>query len=103
MAKVIERIRGSYEAHETPYAKGYAWRPDRVVVECECGEVLALTALGTVCSCGADHAASVEEGRVLRDSADITLRPWREEHREWFEGNGRRRSEHQHWLEWSGL
>ena len=103
MVKVIERIRGCYEAHETPYAKSYAWRPDRVVVECDCGETLSLTVLGTVCSCGADHAACVEEGGVLRESTDGTPRPWREEHREWFEANGRRRSEHQHWLEWSRL
>lgn len=102
MAKVIEHIRGRYEAHETSYAKGYVWRPDRVVVECDCGETLAFTAFETVCSCGVDHAASVEEGCVLRASSDGGLRPWREEHREWFETNGRR-PEHQHWLEWSGL
>lgn len=103
MARVIERVRGRYEACETPYAMGYAWRPDRVVVECDCGERSVLTPLETVCSCGAEHAARVGEGLVRRDSPDGALRPWREEHREWFEGNGRQRSEDQHWREWSEL
>jgi hypothetical protein len=36
--RVIERVRGHYEVQEVECGKVYKWRPESVVVACECGE-----------------------------------------------------------------
>jgi hypothetical protein len=56
MTRVLERTAGHYELQETSYAEAYIWCPARVVVGCGCGERLVLSASGTVCRCGEDHA-----------------------------------------------
>ena len=43
------------------YGRAYVWHPQHVVVECDCGERLVLSACETVCSCGVDHTALVRE------------------------------------------
>ena len=59
MAKIIERAREGYEVEEVAYGKVYAWRPESVVVECECGQETALTQSETACEgCGAEHRGS---------------------------------------------
>jgi len=47
-----------------------------VVVGCDCGEMLILTASKGVCGCGADHRALVRERRGAPH-------PWDREYREW--------------------
>jgi hypothetical protein len=60
------------------FGKVYRWYPERVVVECECGEELTLTVSATACGCGADHAAVVREALAgLRRPEGEAAHPWR--------------------------
>ena len=43
MAKVIERLDACYEVQELEFGKVYKWQPERIVLECECGQRLSLT------------------------------------------------------------
>ena|SRR5215210_2160176 len=77
-AKVIERIGGYYEAQEVPFGVVYQWHPGYLLMECGCGERLALTCFISTCSdCGADHAAVVQEELAGECSEDEALHPWR--------------------------
>jgi hypothetical protein len=61
VAKVIERLDAHYEVQDVEMGKVYKWRPESVVVECECGKTLTLTAKKNACGgCGADQRAIVE-------------------------------------------
>jgi hypothetical protein len=101
MARVLERTEGHYEVQKTSYGEAYVWCPTCVVVECECGERLALTASETVCWCGADHAILVREELVTRPPADGTSHPWDAEYLEWRkEQDERLPAEHHDWMEW---
>ena len=42
--EVIERVQPHYEVQEVEFGKLYKWRPERIVLECECGKRLSLTA-----------------------------------------------------------
>src|SRR5215212_4919921 len=105
--KILECVEAHYESREVPFGKVYEWHPAYVVLECECGEKLTLTATSTMitCSrCGADldfegfvHDNQEREGRLpvklthpwfydARERADQRLRdeaahpkgsPWR--------------------------
>ena len=44
MANVIECAEGRYEVQDVEFGRVYKWRPERVVVECDCGERTALRA-----------------------------------------------------------
>ena len=83
MTTVIERTQGHYEVQETSYGEAYVWRPECVVVECDCGERPGLTASLSTCRCGADHANLVREELASRRSSDEASHPWYEEYREW--------------------
>jgi hypothetical protein len=83
MTTVIECIEGHYEVEETSYGRAYVWRPEHVVVECDCGERLVLTASETVCGCGADHAALVKETLASLKVSDGVPHPWEAEYQEW--------------------
>ncbi len=73
---MIERVEGRYEVQDVEFGKVYRWCPERVVVDCDCGERVSLTCSETTCRCGADHTAVVlEESTVC--SEDETLHPWR--------------------------
>jgi hypothetical protein len=63
VAKVIERVQAHYEVRDVGMGKVYRWRPESVVVECECGKNPILTASETTCGgwCETDHRAIVEE------------------------------------------
>jgi hypothetical protein len=77
VAKVIERVEARYEVQDVEMGKVYRWRPESVVVECTCGELLTLSAFETTCpECGADQAAIVEEMLVARPE-DEGDHPWR--------------------------
>lgn len=90
MAKVIERAREGYDAEYVVFGKVYKWRPERVVVECVCGERVALTSSYTACEeCGADHTGIVREDLSDRPSqGDEDIHPWRYDDLEDREGDG---------------
>jgi hypothetical protein len=80
MTTVIERNEGHYKMHKLPYGTDYVWCPRCALVECDCGEMLVLSASLTTCGCGADHAALVrEELASTRSSEGVShpLDPWK--------------------------
>ena len=81
MAKVIERLQLRYEVQEMEFGKVYKWHPEHIVVECQCGERLSLTASTTSCvECATDHVLSVravKEESTDKHQSDQTLHPWR--------------------------
>ena len=99
MATVIDYIEGHYEVEETSYGQAYAWRPEHVVVECECGERLVMRASETLCSCGADHVALVREELASRKVSDGAPHPWEAEYQEWRRKNAYLLSEETYQLE----
>ncbi len=77
MTRIIERVEAHYEVHEMEMGIVYSWRPESVVVECDCGERATLTASRTACGeCGADHEAATEEVLDVRQQ-DKVEHPWR--------------------------
>ena len=42
VAKVIECAQARYEVQDVEFGKVYKWRPERIVVECQCGQRLSL-------------------------------------------------------------
>jgi hypothetical protein len=85
MTTMIECTGGHYEVQETSYGKDYVWCPEHVVVECNCGERLVLTASETLCWCGTDHAALVREQLDSKRSREEVSHPWDAEYHEWRE------------------
>ncbi len=83
MARIIECAQGRYEVRETSYGKDYAWCPDCVVIECECGERLTLIPSQFRCRCGADHRSLFQEELDSRRLSEEASRPWDEEYHEW--------------------
>jgi hypothetical protein len=76
--KVIERVQPRYEVQEVEFGKVYKWRPERIVLECECGKSLSLTASTTSClECGRDHMLAVKGASMDRPQSDHILHPWR--------------------------
>ena len=73
-----ENTEGHYDVQEVEMGEVYTWRPESVVVECDCGERLTLTASTTTCcECGADHNAVVQEGVSDERLEDEAVHPWR--------------------------
>ena len=102
MTTLVERTRGHYEVQRTSYGQAYVWCPECVVVECDCGERVVLTASESVCRCGADHGALAPGNGVSRRLSGEGLHPWDAEYREWKEKQDEYlRSESHHWLEWT--
>jgi hypothetical protein len=67
-----------YDVQEIEMDQVYTWRPESVVVECDCGERLTLTATATTCgACGSDHEAAVREGLDGERLGDEAAHPWR--------------------------
>ena len=52
MVHVVEHVQAHYESSEVPFGKVYEWHPAYVVIECECGEKVALRATTTITTCG---------------------------------------------------
>jgi hypothetical protein len=101
MTRVIERTAGHYKVQETSYGEAYVWCPACVVVECDCGERLVLSASETVCGCGADHVILVRVELAVRSPSDGTSHPWEAEYYEWRkEQDEYLRAEHHDWMEW---
>jgi hypothetical protein len=95
MAQIIERVEAHYESREVPFGKVYEWHPGYVVLECDCGEKITLTATSTMttCSrCGAnldvvDEAIDINE-REDRLPDSLT--------HPWFYDAKERAQQHQH-------
>jgi hypothetical protein len=103
MATVIRQAKGHYEVEEVPYGKDFKWCPDCVVVECDCGQRLELTASETICGCGADHASLVHEELESRQQSGEDPR-LEDEHRRWREKqDAYLRSEESYWQEFERL
>jgi len=79
VAKVIERVEARYEIQDVEMGKVYKWRPESILVECECGERAALTASEATCEeCGAEHKGLVREDYLVgMAQKDQALHPWR--------------------------
>jgi hypothetical protein len=79
VAKVIERVRARYEVQDVEFGKVYKWRPERIVVECQCGQRLSLSASTTTScvECGTDHGLAVKEESANGYQSDQSLHPWR--------------------------
>jgi hypothetical protein len=76
--KVIERFDAHYEGQDVPMGKVYRWCPERVLVECGCGETPTLAASATICGkCGEDYALLIQEVLNLRPKEDEIDYPWR--------------------------
>ena len=82
MANITRHTEGHYEVHEVPYGRDYNWNPECVIVECDCGERLTLTASETRCKCGADHTVLVQEELKARAPSEETPSP-EDECRDW--------------------
>ena len=65
MTQIIEHIEAHYETNEVPFGRSYAWHPEHILFECDCGEQLTLFASSTTitCRCGADHGALIHDIR----------------------------------------
>ena len=75
--RLIEHIEAHYDVREVPFGVVYRWRPECVVVECDCGEWPTLTASTTTCdACGADHEAAASEGLDDERLGDEAAHPW---------------------------
>ena len=78
MAKVVERLDEGYEVQEVEFGKVYKWHPERIVLGCECGQRISLSALSTSCvECGSDHLQAIKEASKEGRHSDQTLHPWR--------------------------
>ncbi len=77
MVRIIERVAGRYDVREMVLGRVYRWFPERVVLECDCGERPVLTGSMTTCARGADYADAIQEGPDAERSEDEALRPWR--------------------------
>jgi hypothetical protein len=79
MLTAIERTEGHYEVQEVDFGRVYRWCPERVDVECECGERLDVTPISaTACPrCGANHTVKIRAVLTAGRSEDRALHPWR--------------------------
>lgn len=76
MANVIECAEGHYEVQDVEFGRVYKWRPERVVVECDCGKRTVLSGSEATCICGMDHTEVVRE-ELTGSPEDKILHPWR--------------------------
>jgi hypothetical protein len=78
--KIIERVQAHYEVREVPFGKIYGWHPAYATLECDCAEMLTLSATSTITTCpqcGADLSVFVydineREGHL----PDKLTHPW---------------------------
>ena len=79
MLTAAKRTGGHYEVQELDFGRVYRWCPERVDIECECGERLDVTAVSTATClrCGASHAATFRAAPTAGLSEDQALHPGR--------------------------
>lgn len=83
MTTMIECTEGHYEVQKVSYGEAYVWCSGRVVVECDCGERLALTRSEALCTCGADHTSLVREQLAAQSAEPKGPHPLETEYQEW--------------------
>ena len=80
MVQILERVEAHYESREVPFGKVYDWHPASVVLKCDCGEKVNLTATSTTSTCGrcsADLSTFVNEIREREGRLpDKLTHPW---------------------------
>jgi hypothetical protein len=80
MVQILERVQAHYQNREMPFGKVYAWHPASVVLECECGEKVTLSATSTTTTCarcGADLGNFVNDIREREGRLpDNLTHPW---------------------------
>jgi hypothetical protein len=77
VAKVIKRVEARYEVQNVEVGKVYTWCPESVLIECDCGETLALTVYRTNCGrCRADRTALTQELSEPNRPEYKVDRPW---------------------------
>jgi hypothetical protein len=75
---MIEHTVARYEMQEVEMGEVYTWRPESVVVECDCGEMSTLTVSTTTCGGrGVDHKAVAQEWLDVERLGDKAMHPWR--------------------------
>lgn len=77
--KIIERVEAHYDVQAVEFGTVYKWRPESILLECECGAMVVLTTSETTCEeCGAEHEGLVREDLTERRlEGDEEVRPWR--------------------------
>jgi hypothetical protein len=104
MTTVIDHVEGHYETQSMAYGQAYVWCPECVVVECDCGETVILTASEPMCRCGIDHVVLVRETMALGSEHYEIAHPWDQEYREWLERKDEHpRSEELYQQEWDAI
>ena len=76
---IIERVEARYQVREVPFGKVYEWHPAYVVLECDCGEQLVVTATSTItaCPCGTRFGGFIDEIREREYRLpDSLTHPW---------------------------
>jgi hypothetical protein len=85
--RVIEKEQEHYDVQEVPHGKVYAWRPRRIIFECDCGATLEWTEPMTACSCGVVHTEVPDERQASAAAdavpADSVYHPWLRDYEEW--------------------
>jgi len=73
-----EHTEAHYDVQEVEMGEVYTWRPESIVVECDCGERPTLTASTTTCGgCGADHKTVAREWLDVGRLGEHAVHPWR--------------------------
>ncbi len=68
MVRIIKHAEAHYEVKDVEFGKVYRWRPERIIIECVCGQRPTLTGSVTACDgCSTDHATVFE--RAVRPAA----------------------------------
>ena len=80
--KVIERVDPRYNIQELPLGKVYKWRPESLLIECECGQRTILTISDTTCEeCAKEHmdllGEALTDQRKRRRLGEVDLHPRR--------------------------
>ena len=76
---IVERIKGHYDVQEVEFGRVYRWCPERVIVECGCGERTSLIASSTATCrwCGVDLVVIFREEPATERLGDEIVHPWR--------------------------
>jgi hypothetical protein len=80
MARIDKAIAAHYETHEVPFGRIYEWHPEYIIVECDCGQKLLITAtsnIPTCPQCGVDYGSLVHDIRHREERLrDEEIHPW---------------------------
>ena len=73
---MIEYVEAGYEVEEVEFGKVYKWHPAHIVLECQCGERLSLSASTPSCGeCASDHVLAVKASRRYQRTSTRATKP----------------------------